>query len=495
MICIKLSKLLSGVCIIRASENVFSAEINGIKENSNDVCPGDLFIAWNGTNHNGFDYIAQAISKGASAVLYESRKRNFMCDIPNVCFIQTNNARRAYAIVMSNYYSSPERYLRLVGVTGTNGKTTVCRMVKHILEYSGIKCGITGTLGNGIGDEMENSSMTTPSPREFYRLLDEYRRKGADVVVSEASSHALKQERLATCVFDVGVLTNITVDHMDFHKTMEDYIASKCKLFTQSKVSILNGDDPSSKVIAKRTRGIKIFYSEKGNADIVLSNIVQRGINGTEFNYFGKSGADVKLNLPGSFNVKNAACAIAACEQLGVDAVTASKALESLKGVKGRCEVLDLAKFNVGYSVIIDFAHTPDALYNILLTCRSFNPNRLICVFGCGGDRDKTKRPEMGRIASRTSDLSVITSDNPRTESPDEIISDILKGVDKTGRYTVISNRTEAIHFALDTARDGDIILLAGKGHEEYEIGKNGKTPYSEKNTVFEYLKGKMTEG
>ena len=495
MIYIKLSKLLSGVCIIRASENLFSAEINGVKENSNDVCPGDLFVAWNGTDHDGFDYIAEALSKGASAVLYESRKRNFLCDIPDVCFVQTNNARRAYAVIMSNYYSSPERYMQLVGVTGTNGKTTVCRMVKHILEDSNIKCGITGTLGNGIGNDIENSSMTTPSSREFYRLLDEYRKKGADVVVSEVSSHALKQDRLATCVFDVGVLTNITSDHMDFHKTMDDYISSKCKLFTQSKVSILNGDDSSSKIIADRTRGTKRFYSETKKADIVLSGIIEHGIYGTEFEYFGKSNTKVILNIPGRYNVKNAACAVAVCEELGIDAVTSARALESLKDIKGRCEVLDLGGFDVCYSVIIDFAHTPDALYNILLTCRSFTENRLICVFGCGGDRDRTKRPEMGRIASRTADLTVITSDNPRTESPDEIISDILKGVDKNSRYAVISDRTEAIHFALDTASDGDVILLAGKGHEEYEIGKNGKVPYSERNTVFEYLKDKKTEG
>ncbi len=495
MIFIKLSEVLGGVCIIRASENLFSAEINEVKDNSNDVRRGDLFIALGGTSHDGFDYIAKAISNGASAVVYESRKRSFVCDVGGVCFVETNNARRACAVIMSNYYSSPERYLRLVGVTGTNGKTTVCRMVKHILENNGIKCGIIGTLGNGVGDEIEPSAMTTPPPSEFYRLLDLYRKKDAKVVVSEVSSHALKQDRVASCMFDVGALTNISADHMDFHRTAEDYISSKCKLFTQSKVSVLNGDDPSSSVIAKRTRGKKRFYSEKGNTDIVLSGICDNGINGTGFDYFGKKYAKVRLFLPGRYNVHNAACAIGICEEFGIDATDSALALEGLHAIKGRCEVLDLSEFDVGFSVVIDFAHTPDALLNILNTCRSFTSKRLIAVFGCGGDRDKTKRPEMGRISSRTADFTVVTSDNPRTEEPEKIISDILRGIDKTSRFKVIVNRTEAIRYSLDIADDGDVIVLAGKGHEEYEINQNGKIPYSEKDIVFGYLKGEMSEG
>ena len=495
MIFIKLSELLGGVCIIRASENLFSAEINEVKDNSNDVRCGDLFIALGGTVHDGFDYISKAIANGASAIVYESRQRSFVCNVDGVCFIETNNARRACAVIMSNYYSSPERYLHLVGVTGTNGKTTVCRMVKHILENNGIKCGIIGTLGNGVGDDIEPSAMTTPPPSEFYRLLDLYRKKGAKAVVSEVSSHALKQDRVASCTFDVGALTNISTDHLDFHKTAEDYISSKCKLFTQSKISVLNGDDPSSSVIARRTRGKKRFYSEKRNADIVLSNICDNGINGVQFDYFGGKYAKVKLLLPGRYNVHNAACAIGICEALGVDAPDSASALESLSAIKGRCEVLDLSEFDVGFSVVIDFAHTPDALLNILNACRSFTEKRLISVFGCGGDRDKTKRPEMGRISSFTADFTIVTSDNPRTEMPEDIISDILKGIDKTSRFKVITDRSEAIRYAIDIAGDGDVIVLAGKGHEEYEINQNGKIPYSEKDIVFGYLKGKTSEG
>lgn len=495
MIYIKLSKLLSGVCIIRASDDLLTAEINGVKENSNDVCPGDLFIALGGTSYDGFDYIAKAISNGASAVLFESRKRAFRGDVNGVCFVETNNARRACSVIMSNYYSSPERYLRLIGVTGTNGKTTVCRMIKHILEKDGIKCGITGTLGNGVGDEIESSSMTTPPPGEFYRLLDLYRKKGAKAVVSEVSSHALKQDRVACCTFDVGALTNISTDHMDFHKTFDDYVSSKCKLFTQSRISVLNGDDPSSALISRRTRGKKRFYSENGNGDIILSDITDNGINGTEFDYFGKTQTRVKVCLPGRYNAKNAACAIAVCEELGIQAKSAAESLESLPCVNGRCEVLDLREFNADFSVVIDFAHTPDALVNILNTCRSFTEKRLIAVFGCGGDRDKSKRPEMGRISSRIADFTVVTSDNPRTEDPENIIRDILKGIDKTSRYKAIINRTEAIKYALDIAKSGDVVLLAGKGHEDYEIDQNGKKPYSERNIVFDYLKGKSAEG
>lgn len=486
---------MGGVCIIKADETLFSTEIKCVKENSNEVGAGDLFIAIGGTKHDGFDYIAQAIANGAVAVLYEKRKKCFTCDIPNVCMIETNNVRRACAVVMSNFYSSPERYLKLIGITGTNGKTTVCRMIKHILESNGIKCGVIGTLGNGIGEKINESSMTTPPPSEFYRLLDDYRKKGVKVVVSEVSSHALKQERLATCVFDVGALTNITADHMDFHRTREDYISSKCKLFTQSKVSILNKDDPSSRIIASRTRGKKRFYSEKENADVILSDICENGTDGIEFNYFGKSRAKIRLKLPGRFNAQNAACATAACEELGIDAASSAAALENMPCIKGRCEILELRGLNVGYSVVIDFAHTPDALENILKTCRQFTKGKLTVLFGCGGDRDRIKRPEMGRTASRLADVTIVTSDNPRTESADDIICDILKGIDKTCRYTVIPNRTEAIRYALDTAKDGDVILLAGKGHEEYEIGKNGKMPYSERDIVFKHLRGKTTEG
>ncbi len=492
MICIKLSQLLKGVCIVKASSDFLQTEIKDIKEDSRLIQSGDMFIAMNGTVCDGEDYIAQSISNGAVCIISES-KGDPLCEISGVCFVQVHNVRRACAVIWSNYYGNPERYLKLIGVTGTNGKTTVCKMIKQIFDYSSTKCAIIGTVNNGIGTDMTKSDMTTPIPKDFFFLLFQYLQKGAEVVVLEASSHALRQERLAPCTFDVSVLTNITSDHMDFHKTMEDYVSSKCKLFTQSKTVILNGDDPYAKTVAKRTRGYKKFCTLNENGEIRASNVKDFGKNGISFLYNGKT--QVKLPLAGAFNVMNAVQALAVCEVFGVSCDIGAQALEKMQYVKGRCEILQFEEsIAPDYSVIIDFAHTPDALENILKSCRIIAEKRVIVVFGCGGDRDKTKRPEMGRIASRMADISIITCDNSRSERPDAIISDILKGVDKHSLYTVLENRTDAIYYALDTARKGDVVLLAGKGHEEYEINSNGKIPYSERSLVQEYLKRRFTE-
>ena len=484
---IKLSLLLSGVCIIKADDEAFVCEVKGIKENADDVTNGDMFLAVCGTQHDGFDYISKAISNGASVIIYEKRKKSFSCDIPGVHFIEVNNARKAAAHIYSNYYGNPERYMKLVGVTGTNGKTTVCRMIKHIIEKNGFVCGITATLGNGVGDDIESADMTTPSPKEFYKLLDSYRKKGAEYAVIEVSSHALVQERLAPCTFEVGAFTNITSDHMDYHKTKERYVSAKCKLFTQSKISLLNGDDENCTTILSRTRGKKVLYSEK-KGDVTFSDVCLHGKNGVSFRYKGLSECDVELKLPGEYNVKNAVCAIALCELLGVSCKDSASALKDMECVRGRCEILNT---DTDFSVVIDFAHTPDALENILKTCRAFTKGRLICVFGCGGNRDKEKRPTMGMISSRIADVTVITSDNCRNEEPENIISDILRGVDKHSVYKVIPNRTEAIRYALDIARNSDTVLLAGKGHEEYEILKDGTHPYFERNIVKDHLKEK----
>lgn len=490
MICIKLLELLKGVCIVRASSDLTDVEINRVKENSSAVEKGDLFIAMAGSTYDGTDYIAQAVLKGASCIVLEGRGDHCI-NADGVCFIQVNNVRRACATIWSNYYGNPEKYLRLIGVTGTNGKTTVCKMIQHIFGFCGEKCGIIGTVGNGIGDNVVPSDMTTPAPKEFFRLLDEYRKCGAHTVVLEASSHALKQERLSPCLFDVGILTNITSDHLDFHKTKEDYISSKCKLFTQSKISLLNADDPSVDTVCSRIRGVKRICSINGVGDVNVKCVTDNGFFGSEFEY---NGIKVRLPLAGIFNVYNAMQAIAACEIMGISAKKSACALECMPCVKGRCEVQRDLGVSVPFTVVIDFAHTPDALENILKICKSASKGRLITVFGCGGERDKTKRSEMGRIASRLSDLTVITSDNSRSEDPLEIIKDILKGIDKNSRYTVIQDRTDAIKYALDAAKDGDVVLLAGKGHEEYEINSQGVHPYSERKIVREYLINKYTK-
>ena len=483
-------ELLKGVCIVRTSGPLTDTEINCIRENSSEIENGDMFIAMAGSTYDGTDYIAQAVLNGASCIVREGGGE---CCIhaDGVCFIQVNNVRRACAVIWSNFYGNPERYLRLIGVTGTNGKTTVCKMIKHIFDFCGEKCGIIGTVGNGIGDNIVPSNMTTPAPREFFRLLEEYRKCGAHTVVLEASSHALKQERLSPCLFDVGILTNITSDHLDFHKTKEDYISSKCKLFTQSKISLLNGDDPSVDIVCRRIRGTKRICSINGCGDVKVKNITDNGFSGSEFDY---NGIKVRLPLAGIFNVYNAMQAIASCEIMGISAQKSASALECMPCVKGRCEVLGSLGVSVPFTVVIDFAHTPDALENILKICKGASKGRIITVFGCGGDRDKTKRSAMGRIASRISDLTVITSDNSRSEDPIGIIKEILKGVDKNSRYTVIPDRTEAIKYALDAAKDGDVVLLAGKGHEEYEINSQGIRPYSERNIVREHLVNKYAK-
>lgn len=482
---IKLLELLKGICAVTASTPLKDVEINGIKENSDEVGIGDMFIAITGTLHDGREYIAKAVKSGAVCVVYEGKED---VNTDGVCFVRVSNVRYACAVIWSNYYGNPEKYLHLIGVTGTNGKTTVCRMIKHIFDSCGETCGIIGTVSNGIGAELERADMTTPAPREFYALLAKYRQRNAHIVVLEASSHALAQNRLAPCSFDVGILTNITQDHLDFHKTRENYISSKCKLFTQSKISLLNGDDPECTTVAKRIRGIKRICRINGKGDVTAENVTEYGLYGSKFDY---GNVNVSLPLPGIFNVYNAMQAMAACEIFGISAEKSARALERMSGVEGRCEVQKFDFAAVPFSVVIDFAHTPDALQNTLRICKRATKGKLIAVFGCGGERDKEKRPEMGRISSITADLTVITSDNSRSEDPQEIINDIMRGIDKNSRYAVIPDRTQAIHYALDQAGKGDTVLLAGKGHEEYQIDKSGRHPYSERDTVREYLKKK----
>lgn len=502
---VKLSELCDGAGIA-CKEEYADIEISGITADSRRVGEGNLFIALNGIHRDGRKYIRDAKERGAVACVCEGSEE---CDIPSVRVL---DARGASARLFAAYYGHPERRIRFVGVTGTNGKTTVSSMIFHALNSAMRKAGLIGTLGAysplgkvDISPSDANANMTTPDPEELYPLLDRMCRDGAEYVVMEVSSHALALKKLEPLTFDVAVFTNLTPEHLDMHGDMESYFGAKRILFSQSKTAIINADDKYGERLLKydlsaeekiacrvggahsmfeRVRacepGVKCAYAEQ-------ISFATKG-DGVEYRLISPdSRVRIFCPVPGGFNVMNSMQAALASLSLGLSSAEVRAALATFDGVKGRLERVEIRE-DVGFSVYIDYAHTPDALENLLATAHSMKKRggRITLVFGCGGDRDPSKRREMAHIASRMADFTVITSDNSRSEDPQSIISDILKGIDKESAYAVIPDRADAIRYAVKHARRGDIILLAGKGHEEYEIDKNGRHPFCEKEIVLQ---------
>ena len=457
-------------------------EIGGVAYDSRRVKPGDLFVAIEGFQSDGHRFIPMAVEKGAAAVL---------CRVPpegGVPCVLAENTRRALALASRNFFGNPAGEMKLVGVTGTNGKTTTTLLVKHILEtVLGAKVGLIGTNGNMIGGEELPTERTTPESYELQKLLREMADDRCAFAVMEVSSHALALERTAGLRFDAAAFTNLTQDHLDFHGTMEAYGAEKLKLFGQSAAVAVNLDDPWAVRFLSRAEGPALTYACDDNAaDLVAKDLRLlpgrvrfRALRGGEL-YL------VDLGIPGRFSVYNALCALSCCALLGVDLEAAAGALGTAKGVKGRMETVPT---DGDYTVLIDYAHTPDALEKLLKTVRETARRRVIAVFGCGGDRDKAKRPLMGKIAAALADFTVITSDNPRGEDPEGIIADILAGVTAPKqKYAVIPDRAAAIACALERRRDGDVIVLAGKGHETYQEINGVKHPMDEREIVKELL-------
>lgn len=467
------------------TDEIKNIDITSITYDSRKVKDGCVFVAIKGFETDGHKYAKLAAENGAAVIVAEDK---IDVDIP---VIYTENSRRMLAELACTFYNNPSKKFGLVGITGTNGKTTITYLVKSILEAAGKQVGVIGTNQNIIGDKVlltKSTTPTTPNALELQQLFSEMVHYGADYVVMEVSSHALDLDRVYGCNFDVGVFTNLTRDHLDFHKTMENYFNAKAKLFALSDKGVVNlDDDGGKKIVAKAECPDIIKTGLESECDLKAENI-KITARGTQFDmiYKGKT-YPVSIRIPGKFSVYNALSAAGAAIQLGVDIDTVIKGLAEASGVMGRVEIVPT---DTDYTVIIDYAHSPDGLENVITCVKGFAEGRVITLFGCGGDRDRTKRPIMGEIAGSLSDFSIVTSDNPRTENPDSIIDEIEVGMKKTsGKYVRITDRREAIGYALDNAKAGDVIILAGKGQETYQIIGKEKLDFDERIEVYKHLK------
>ena len=461
----RLKALLSGVALLGgfADEDV---EISGISYDTRTIQPGELFVALTGYKTDGHRFLREAVEKGAAAVICHKAPEE-----PGPWLIAADT-RAALAAVSANWFGRPADELTVIGVTGTNGKTTTTYLLKAMLEgVLGAKVGLMGTNQNMIGEEVIPAHRTTPESWEVQKLLRDMADSGCTHVVMEVSSHALALHRVDGISFKAGIFTNLTRDHLDFHGTMEEYRRVKGLMFRQTGTAVLNLDDEAGRYYASIVTCPALTYSEnKDQADVTAKNI-RLFPDRVEFEALTTGAiARVRLPIPGGFTIYNALGVIACGLALKLPLPQVCASLAEAKGVKGRIEVVPTP---TDYAVIIDYAHTPDALENILTTVRDFTPGRVICLFGCGGDRDRSKRPVMGAIAAELADLVVLTSDNPRTEDPEAILADIQAGMEGSDTpCMVVPHRREAIRRALDEAKSGDTVVLAGKGHETYqEIG------------------------
>ncbi|MEG1524909.1 MAG: UDP-N-acetylmuramoyl-L-alanyl-D-glutamate--2,6-diaminopimelate ligase [Clostridia bacterium] len=457
------------------------ADILSIEYDSRKVCRGSLFCCIVGQLFDGHTFAEAAMRDGATALLVE---RTLPLDVPQIL---VTNARKAMAEMAAAFFGYPQREMQMLGVTGTNGKTTTTYMVKAIAEQAGKRVGIIGTIRNMIGSESLHTDRTTPESVDLFKLLRTMADAYVDLVVMEVSSHALEQFRVHGIKFDVGLFTNLTQDHLDYHKSFDNYLSAKKILFLSSKKAVVNVDDPYSDRIMDGLDIPITTFGVRDRADISATDI-DITTSGVQFDLHTPEG-DVLMHLqtPGLFSVFNAMGATGLAQAIGIKLSCIKDGLETLTSVSGR---LESVKTNRSFSVFVDYAHTPDALENVLKTVREFAKGRVVCVFGCGGDRDRAKRPIMGEIAGRFSEFAIITSDNPRTEEPMTIIDTIEDGMKKSGtKYTIIENRKEAIRYALSIAQDNDVIMIAGKGHENYQEINGTKYHFDDKEIVEELLK------
>ena len=478
-----LSELITHLTDARVA-NPGDAEIAGIAYDSREVKPGWLFVAMQGGTFDGHGFIGAALESGAAAILAEREidvsgfplRSNPETPCVSAPYVVVPNGRLAMGQIAAPFFGYPSRKMKLIGVTGTSGKTTVTHLIQSIFNAGGRPAGLIGTLGARIGDELIETKHTTPESVDLQRTLAYMAERGVEAVALEASSHGLYQGRTLGCEFDCGVFTNIARDHLDFHGTVEAYLDAKLILFrdypamsAKRFVAAINADDPSAGSVKAATKGDVITFGIERPADLGASNIevTDRSVR-FDMAHRGAS-VPIRLEIGGFFNVYNALAAAAAAIGLGLDMDAIVAGLASAHSVPGRFESVDCGQ---DFGVIVDYAHTPDELENVLRTARSLTRNRLIAVFGCGGDRDRGKRPIMGRIGAELADLVVVTSDNPRSEDPDSIIAMVLEGMpdSEKSRVTVRPDRREGIEAAIAQARPGDVVVIAGKGHEDYQI-------------------------
>ncbi len=475
----KLKELLTE---LKVKNEYTDVAVELITDDSRKVVPGCVFVCIRGKHFDGHDAAAQAVADGAAAIVCE---HSVGC--PNEVIVE--DTRTAFSLMCAAYFGHPSKRLKLIAVTGTNGKTTTSFLVKEALDALGVKSGLIGTVKNMIGSEEEPSSLTTPESFALNELFSRMAEAGCRYCVMEVSSQALAQGRVAGCEFEISIFSNLTQDHLDYHGTFGAYAAAKAQLFGQTKKAVLNFDDPYWKLMADSCCGEVVTYSVRDPADYTATAIRMLP-KSVEYDLLhGEEKAHVTVGIPGGFSVYNSLAAIAALLELGFDRDAVIRAIGKVHGVKGRIEVVPV---DTPYAVIIDYAHTPDGLKNILAAVRPITSGRILTVFGCGGDRDKSKRPKMAKTAAELSDVIIVTSDNPRTEDPQAIINDILAGLEgSTTPVFVEADRTEAIRAALSYAQAGDTVILAGKGHETYQILASGKIHYDEREIVRDILDGK----
>lgn len=471
----KLYELLDGVEVLGGYP--LNPEISSVTDDSRKVRNSSVFVCVKGKKNDGHDYARKALERGAAVVICDHNIGIRNC-------IVVENTREAYALMCANYYGNCHRKLKMIGVTGTNGKTTTTFIIKKILEENGYKVGVIGTVDVMIGNEKYPSDYTTPNPSVLHRYLYMMKMAGCDVCIIEASSQALSQERTYGIHFDIGVFTNLTREHLDYHGSMEEYAKAKAILMRNSSVCIINADDSFAEMMKKNAAEKVVTFAIDGNADIKAEN-VKLNHGGVVYTLACESGRyEIAYDVIGKFSVYNSLAALAVGIVMKVDMKRAVRAVAEMKTVRGRIEKIPNSR---NIHILIDFAHTPDSLENVLKTVRDIYDKRIITVFGCGGDRDRTKRPLMGRIACKYSDLVYVTSDNPRTEDPEQIIDDIVGNIDKNN-YIRTADRTQAIKAAIVEAEPGDTVLIAGKGHERYQILGTEKIHYDEREIVKQIL-------
>ncbi len=478
----KLSLVLKGI-----TEFEKDFEITDVCSDSRKVTKGSLFVAITGFKTDGHGYVKMAEEKGAVAAVVEHA-----IDGLSIPQIVVENSRKALAVASANFFNNPQKSLKVVGVTGTNGKTTTTTLIKQVLESFDHKCGLIGTNVNMIGDEEIPTERTTPESREFFELLARMRDGGCEYVIMEVSSHSLELDRVYGIQFAVAVYTNLSQDHLDFHGDMDTYFAAKAKLFERCDKAVINIDDKYGKELAKTVKCETITYStEDDTASLEAKNIVLKSDKVRFEAVMTAAISRVNLGIPGQFSVYNALASIGACLCRDISLSDAAAALGNAHGVKGRAEVVPIPE-DADFTVLIDYAHSPDSMENILKTVRGFAEGRIISLFGAGGDRDKTKRPIMGGIGADLSDICVITSDNPRSEDPMQIIADVSAGaMGKRAKINVVCDRREAIAYALSIAQKDDVVVLLGKGHETYQEISTGKIHLDEREEIAAYFANK----
>ncbi len=503
-----LQELLAPFDVVKLSGDL-QAEVVSITEDSRSVGPGSVFVAIQGTQVDGHQFVNQAFAQGATAVVVE--EGGFQGDgheisLTGSAFIQVKNSRKTLGLLASQLYGNPSQHLKLVGVTGTNGKTTVTHLAASLLETQGHQVGLLGTVGYVFGKERREASHTTPAPVQLQDMLGEMVRAGTDVGVLEVSSHALALDRVAGCEFDIVVFTNLTQDHLDFHHTMDDYFQAKLHLFTDyvadgqkpgPKRALVNSDDPWAPLVLEQCAVPVWTFGIHAQADIQAEE-VQLGMDGTKFMVNSPLGRmTITSQLVGEHNVSNMLAAIGVGLEMGMSLGSLEQALQAVSNVPGRFERIQEGQ---DFTVVVDYAHTDDALQRLLEAAENIKQGRIITLFGCGGDRDPGKRSKMGQVAVRKSDLVIVTSDNPRTEDPQTILADIEKGIEALPQearcsYHTIADRAQAIQGAIEEARTGDLVLIAGKGHEDYQILGTQKVHFDDREEARKAIRQRKRSG